>query len=185
LLSASIVGGLAVAAGILLLIVPGIIVALWMQLLTPVVVAENRGGVGALERARVLARGDLWRVFFVGLGLMLVVLFFNAAVFGLIGLGLASSGEDSTTPSRPADSTLEYAGMIVGVLVYTLSQSAWTPLLIITQTLLYVDLRVRKESYDLELVTETLEARAAARAAAASARHETPPATGGAMEPVQ
>jgi hypothetical protein len=108
-----------------------------------------------------------------------------AGVFRRTGLGFGRLGVVSSTPPRPADSALEYAGMIVGVLVYTLSQSAWTPLLIITQTLLYVDLRVRKESYDLELVTESLEARAAARAAAASARHVTPPATDGAMEPVQ
>src|SRR5262249_19227629 len=39
-------------------------------------------------------------------------------------------------------------------------QSAWLPVLATAQLLLYLDLRIRREAYDLELLTEAVEARA-------------------------
>jgi hypothetical protein len=181
LFSASLIAGLAAFAGLLLLVVPGVIVILWMQLLTPVAVVENRGGIGALERARKLAQGELWRLFFIGIGLMMVVGVFNLAMLGLVGLLVGVFGLEDAAPGEPVDSTVQYVAFAVIYLVYTLSQSAWAPLLTLTQSLAYVDLRIRKEAYDLELLTGEVEARVAAARSAIPAPGGTPPP--GAMEP--
>lgn len=182
LLSGTIVGGLALFAGVLLLIIPGIIVALWMQLLPPVAVAENRGGVRALERCRWLAGGQLWRLVAIMLGLALVVLIFNLAILGMVALLAGVFGLEDAEPGEPVDTTAQYVVYVLVFLVYTLSQSAWAPLLTLTQVLAYIDLRVRKEAYDLELLAEAAEARVAAARAAGPSPGPAPPPPG-AMEP--
>jgi hypothetical protein len=186
LLSGTIVGGLALFAGILLLVIPGIIVALWMQLLAPVAVGENRGGVRALERCRWLAAGQLWRLVAIMLGLALVVLIFNLAILGMVGLLVGVFGLEDTAPGEPVDTTAQYVAYVVIFLVYTLSQSAWAPLLTLTQCLTYVDLRIRKEAYDLELLTEAAEARVTTAPPVAPSPmpgHMPPPGPAGAVEP--
>jgi hypothetical protein len=148
---------LAVLGGFILLIIPGIIVMLWSQLLTPVVIVEGRS-FAALGRCRELAQGHLWRL------LMLVLAVFGASMViglvlaGLMGVAIALGGMDLNEPAidtGPA-MTLWQAGFM---LVATLMQGAWYPLWMIAAVMLYVDLRIRREAYDLELLTRAVEAR--------------------------
>jgi len=44
-------------------------------------------------------------------------------------------------------------------LLLVLFQSAWTPALAAAQYLMYVDLRIRREAYDLELLAGAVEGR--------------------------
>lgn len=155
---AALIAGLAASVGLLLLVVPGVLVALWSMLVAPIVVLENRGGTGALERARQLSSGQLWRVFFLSMSLLFVILVFTIVLLALAGLAATLTGTDQApTPDR--SSTAEIALQAVMTLVLVLFQSAWTPVLAAAQYLMYVDLRIRREAYDLELLAGAVEAR--------------------------
>lgn len=63
--------GLAVLGGLILLIIPGIIFAVWFTLASYVLVAENKKGTSALSRSKELVQGNWWavlgRIAFMGL----------------------------------------------------------------------------------------------------------------------
>jgi hypothetical protein len=65
LLAVDVIFILALAAGLVLLIVPGILVFGWFALAAPVVEIEDRGVGGAFRRSRELVRGNFWRVLMV------------------------------------------------------------------------------------------------------------------------
>jgi hypothetical protein len=69
LVGASVVYGLGVFFGSLLLLAPGLYLATVWTAATPVIVVERRGVFDALGRSRHLVRGNGWRVF----GLLIVV----------------------------------------------------------------------------------------------------------------
>ena len=59
----SLLSGLVVFGGLLLLVVPGVIVACMLWVVVPVAVLEQRGGLEALRRSRELTKGLLGPVF--------------------------------------------------------------------------------------------------------------------------
>jgi hypothetical protein len=79
LLIASLLGGLGIALGFVLLIVPGLVLLTWWALTAPVVIVERAAAVAALGRSRELVRGSGWQVF----GVLLVILLINAIVSGV------------------------------------------------------------------------------------------------------
>lgn len=62
LFGTSLLAGLAILGGIVLLVVPGIIFAVWLTLVPYVVVDEGIGGIAALRRSRDLVRGRFWEI---------------------------------------------------------------------------------------------------------------------------
>jgi hypothetical protein len=62
----SILYGLAVGAGFVLLIIPGIIALFWFYLYANVVVIERRSGLDALKRSRALMKGNVSKVITIG-----------------------------------------------------------------------------------------------------------------------
>jgi hypothetical protein len=134
--------------------------------MVPIVTLENRWGIGMLKRAHQLSAGNLWRVFFVSLGLALVVLVFAfvlLALAGLIGALLEA------TPSQPVDRS-NVALLVLQALVVVISvlfQAASSPIFAAAPLLAYLDLRIRREAYDLELLTAAVEERVAAMRAPA------------------
>ena len=75
---ASILAGLGIALGLILLIVPGLVLLTWWSLIVPVIVFENSGAVESLGRSKRLVSGWAWQVF--GIFLLMVLL--------LIGFGI-------------------------------------------------------------------------------------------------
>ena len=63
LMLASIVASLGIAFGFFLLVVPGLLLAVWWSLMVPAVVLEGHGPRGALRRSRDLVRGHAAKVF--------------------------------------------------------------------------------------------------------------------------
>lgn len=131
LLGAQIVVSLAVMVGLFLCVVPGIIFMLWFWLIAPVVMLEDRGAIASLERSRELMRGNLGK----GFVLLLVVFLLTAAIQGAI------------------------AGVLYVVLkpypffhyfVQNVLQAFVVPIQLAPAILMYYDLRIRKEAFDLE-----------------------------------
>jgi hypothetical protein len=79
LLGAAFCTAIAVMLGFILLIVPGIILAIMYSLISPVVVLERQGPIESMKRSAALTKGVRWRIF----GLALVVMVLALVAFGL------------------------------------------------------------------------------------------------------
>ncbi len=109
-----------------------------------IVVLEGRGPLDALGRSWQLVRGSFWRVLGTVILISLLVqilVFIPGLIFG-IGINAVFSDPLRDFAIRQSLSTL----------VGYISQMLFLPISIIAYTLLYYDLRVRKEGYDLQLL---------------------------------
>ena len=80
---ASILGGIAIGIGLILLIVPGLVLITWWAVIIPVIVLEHVGTFDSFSRSRELVRGFDWQVFgviviqfliFIGFGIVLTII---------------------------------------------------------------------------------------------------------------
>jgi len=132
LLVTQFVGTLIIAFGFLLFIVPGVVFSLWFMLLPPVVLLERPGGVfGALGRSRALMAGNLGKGFLLGLAVWLLSLTISMGGGALLRL-----------VPWPSELLADFCGALLPGLALPLSIGAIV--------LLYYDLRIRKEGFDLE-----------------------------------
>ncbi len=153
LLGTSILFGLIYLVGLVLCIVPGIIWAVWYGFFAQVVVMENLGGMDALNRSRQLVSGFGWRVF--GVLLLLTVLLILASFIPVFLEIILPAHERVQTEFGPGQ------GRVVNFpffAIQILTQGAVNIILqgyeSICVTLLYFDLRIRKEGFDLELAAQ-------------------------------
>ena len=129
-----------IAAGIgLMVFIPGIVVYIWFCLAAPVVIIEREGGFGALKRSRVLVKGFFDKAFFLVVWLTLVEAFVVILVLSLPLL-------IGSFPGFP--SLLSFLSICLALPVNAFR--------VISTTMLYYDLRVRKEGYDRQLLAQEL-----------------------------
>lgn len=142
-LSIVLIAGLVVA--FLALIIPGIWLGVAWAVAYPVMLVEGTGGFGALKRSFQLTQGRWWATcgrIVVAYILVLVVSGFAAIIFVL-------PGEAVTDSTSFGALVLEHAGNFVISLVTT-------PFVAAVTTLVYFDLRVRKEGFDLAVLAERM-----------------------------
>lgn len=101
LIAIGLVSGIAIAIGLVLLVVPGIYLALGWAVAVPVLVQEREGVFGSLSRSRALTKGSRWRLFAMFL-VVLVVLWVLQIPLGLISLLGASIGPAAVAPAISA-----------------------------------------------------------------------------------
>ncbi len=130
---------LVVLIGSLFCVIPGIYLAVAFAVALPVLLDEGTKGRRALGRSRQLVRGYWWRTIGV---IVLGYLLTSILTWGL-GIGLQAAVHE------PLDST---GGVIVNVVVSAVSRVITTPFAAAFVTVLYFDLRVRKEAFDLQLL---------------------------------
>jgi hypothetical protein len=105
----------------------------------PVMLAEGTGPIRALDRSWTLSRGNFWRVF----GILLLMYLLQSVVSG--ALGVFSLPLAVAVPFVPA--------VVRGAIVLTIEAVAGAvvqPLIYLTVVLLYFDLRIRREDFDLD-----------------------------------
>jgi Membrane domain of glycerophosphoryl diester phosphodiesterase len=135
--------GLAVMGGMILLIIPGIYMACRLMLAVPAAVLENLGPRSSLERSFALTKGSAGRAFLILL-LYFVLLMVVATAFTLPAtLGAATARND------PA---MMRIWMALAQVLNTVGTVLVTPILTIASSVLYFDLRVRKEAFDLQMM---------------------------------
>ena len=136
----SFLGGLLAILGLLLLIVPGVYLYISFAVAVPVLLTEGLRGRHALGRSRRLVKGRFWPTFgVVVLGAILVGIV-QGALVGLAGVATFSEGRE-TLASFAATTVATVLGSLIA-----------TPLTAAFITVLYFDLRVRKEAFDLQLL---------------------------------
>jgi uncharacterized membrane protein len=149
ILVCTILMSLVIGVGVLLLVIPGIILAVGLVLTVPVVVLEPaRGASATLSRSWELTRGARWRIF--GLLVTLLVLLYvpMLAIGGLVAVLVPGAG--GALASGAFAGVLGFAiGGLVQVFIY--------PLFYCVLTVAYYDQRVRKEGFDLELLASSLQ----------------------------
>lgn len=148
LLSAQMQVGLWVMLGMILLIVPGIIWMIRYLFVTPIIMIEldkDRPAAEALERSRELMRGHGWRIAGMLLLLSLVGLILSGVGAGVVSI-LGLEGEGVGMGAR-----------MVGSLISQLIGLVATPLGLIANVLFYYDLRIRKDGFDLEMLSLALQ----------------------------
>ncbi len=146
---ANILVSIFVGFGILLLIIPGVIFMAWYALTTQVIVIEDVGVMEGVRRSKELATGNRGKV--------LGVLFLVGLLSGLIGAVGKFAAEMVVRvlfqPGGPA-------GLIFSTLVEMATDVLAAPIPAAAMILLYYDLRIRKEGFDLQMLARQMSAEA-------------------------
>jgi len=144
--------GIGVGIGFVLLIVPGIILALMWALTIPVAVLEDKGLRDSTSRSSELTKGSRGRIFMIYF-LFLVLTYIVYILWEipiLAAAGLFAHGQ------RPMTALPIWSQIAIPVGTF-LSQCLVGPLLTIALSLVYYDQRVRKEAFDLQLMMSTID----------------------------
>ncbi len=143
LLGLLILNVLAVVAGFIFLIVPGVYIACRLLVSVPAALSENLGPTEALERSWSLTTDNAGRAF--------VILLLYVALSMGAGFLFAMPFQVGAVLSRnnPGLMTLWQAMTQVGAFV---ANVLVTPVVTIASAVFYYDLRVRKEAFDLQML---------------------------------
>jgi hypothetical protein len=129
----------------LLFIIPGVwLYAAW-SVAVPALLIERLGPFRAPGRSRRLVKGRWWATAAVLIVATLMVTLINGAIEAVL-IAIAS------LPSRPSLLLAVLASTLSGVIATTIT----APFLAAAVTLLYYDLRVRREGYDLHVLADQL-----------------------------
>ncbi len=139
----SIIESLILGVGFLLCIVPGIYLAVAFSVSIPALLLENQRGTRALGRSRRLVKGRGWQVAAtLFLSWMLASIVSGVLSGLLVGVTVTNAGTVVST--------------IVRILVAIASSILTTPFSAAVVIVLYFDLRVRKEGFDLLLLAQQI-----------------------------
>lgn len=145
LLGMDILLGLGEAFGLILLIIPGIWLYIAWSVATPALLVERLGPTAALGRSRRLIKGRWWPAF----GVLLLATIIAGLVGGAITGLLTAVALQSSNPSVLFAVTISTAAAIV-------SEILVRPFNATVTTVLYFDLRIRREGYDLQVMADQL-----------------------------
>jgi len=129
--------GLLVSIGYMLLIIPGILLTFMAVFVSQVFVVEDRRYFDAFSRSRELAKENWMRIF--------IIAIIGAVINGVVGFG-----------SEWLGGMLSNSPVILGVIT-GLANSFVLPIVSAAYVLLYFDIRVRKEGFDLELLAREMQ----------------------------
>lgn len=153
------------AAFLLMFLIIMALVVIFM-FVTQAIVLEGQNALAALGRSWQLVRGSFWRVLGIYLLLTLLVVVLTAIPSSILNNAIVLIFNDPI-----ADFAIQQA---LSQLVTYLSQILILPISLLAFTLLYYDVRVRKEGYDMELMAQQFNVPLAAPTEAAAAFAEPP-----------
>ena len=127
--------------GFIALIIPGIWLAVKLSMTFPAVVCEKAGPFRAIGRSWALTKNNWWRVFGALVVVFVLLFVITIALGGVLGAVLLSSD----TISEVAFAILT---TLIGLVIAAITYPLWAAVV----TVLYYDLRVRNEGFDLQLL---------------------------------
>jgi hypothetical protein len=136
---------LVVYLGLLLLVVPGIIFSLWFALTTPAIVVENLKAIKGMERSKALASGNLGKIFSIAF-LIIVISWVVTMTFVYAGSFLCGILFSKNML------LMTFSTQLIAIIVQILI----VPIGAIAYILLYYDLRIRKEGFDLVMLANSI-----------------------------
>jgi len=145
IIGATIVAGVLVAIGFVLLIIPGIFLAVSLAVAWEALIIEGVGPMESIKRSWRLVAGERWRV----LGAVLLVIILSIIVFGIV----------SAVIWLILSPVLGVSGELAGSLVQHVATLLSIPLSAAVGAVIYLDLRVRKESLGTDELAAALSER--------------------------
>lgn len=145
LLVVSALTGLAVVAGLFALILPGIYIAVRLFLASPALIVEDQSAVDSMRRSWNLVKDRWWATFGIILVSVLLIGIITSLLQALIVAPLFADSDNDLLGG-----ILRTLGTIAGNLIAIPLQAA-------VLTIVYFDLRVRKEGFDLQLLSRDME----------------------------
>ena len=125
-------------------IVVGIFGAILLTVFYPAIVTEDRGPIEALIRSARLILGSWWRTFVIIAVIMVISnIIYTISEFGFTTL---NSIAVSINPGYEIFGDTVFATGMALVQIFTL------PILVIAQTVIFYDLKTRREAYDIEVM---------------------------------
>lgn len=143
LLGLSILMGLGLLLGFALCLAPGVWVGVMWSLAFVALLAEDLSATGALGRSRSLVKGRWWPTF----GVLLLAFLLNVVVDQIVSIPFAIGSIFS------ANSVI---GFGLSAVANIISDVITTPFVAAVFVLVYFDLRVRKEGFDLQLLAQAM-----------------------------
>ncbi|MGZ6546295.1 MAG: hypothetical protein ACXVEI_13410 [Actinomycetota bacterium] len=129
----SLLVGLAILGGLILLIIPGLIIAVLLSVSIPVLIVENRRGTEAMSRSWNLVKGHFWHA----VGVIIVAAIIASVISGIIG---AIGG----------------SAWVVRWIFNAIAQILTAPFTALVSVLLYLDLRSRSEALSADTLRAEL-----------------------------
>jgi hypothetical protein len=169
----TLLSGIAILIGFVFCGVPCVYLWIAFAVAVPVLLTEGVKGTAALGRSRALVRGRWWGTFGVVLLGTILAGLVSAAIGAIAGVSGGTSDAGSVT------------GFLVNSVSGTLGSMISTPFTAAFVCVLYFDLRVRKEAFDLQLLAERIGLTAPPEGGYRPAPGPAPPPrpTGGAAPP--
>ena len=141
----SVIIGLATTLGMFLCVIPGIIgwvyLSVWFGFIAQIVMLEGEGGMGAMKCSRTLIKEDSRKSLIVIGSVMAAILI--AWIFLVVGNVMAT--QFNIVILSPVGNLLSISALIL-----------IEPIRFTATTLLYYDLRIRREGFDLKILEEEL-----------------------------
>lgn len=131
LLIANLLTTVLVTVGYIMCLVPGVIFTFWFWLVPTIVILEGIGPVASMKRSKSLMKGNVNKAFGLGLVIGILMVLLSLGIAFLIGL-------------------LPISNAFIPSFLNSLSQALILPFSAGSIVLLYYDLRIRKEAFDLE-----------------------------------
>ncbi len=139
---------LCIWAGLIFFVIPGIIVGCRIACGIPAAMLEDRGPMNALNRSWELTKGFAFQIFVIFL-MVVALTYAGAAIFTLpFTLMIFSAAKGGTVPFWP--SMLQHLGSFISSVLVG-------PVGTIAYTLMYYNLRVRKEAFDLTHLMQSMD----------------------------
>ncbi len=138
LLGAAMMTGLVVGLGAMLFVVPGFVFMTWYFVTTPALMVERLGVQLAMARSKHLTDGNRWSV----LGFFLVTTFIVMVVYG------ATKAVVEDHISNP----------LLSLVLQSVIGAAIDALGVVAPVVYYFNIRVRKEAFDVEALSQIVEA---------------------------
>jgi hypothetical protein len=121
-----------------------IYISVLFSLFAQSIVVENRSALDGLSRSARLIRGSWWRAF----GILIIVQMLVGFIVAFSQFGFETLNEILLYLSRDLE-VFGYAAVATGL---TVVQVFTNPVLLLAQTILFYDLKVRREAYDVEVM---------------------------------
>jgi hypothetical protein len=179
LMVAYIVLSIALAISYVLFIIPGIFLSVKWSVTFAAIVSERAGPFSAIGRSWELTRGHWWRTFGTLLVLGLLSLVLYLAIVAGLGGAIATNGDMSEV-------TYAVLTLVLTIVLFAILY----PLIAAIISVMYYDLRVRNEGFDLQLLaqgvgadTSRFESAPERPSAPAPSTSAPPPSTGGGFAP--
>ncbi len=129
-----------IVAGLFTFVIPGLVIYGWFCLAPAVVIIEGEGGIGALKRSYVIVKGYWNKAFFAVVLLAVLQIIVASLIYSVSKMLGAFAG------------TAEFSEFLSILLPLLFVE----PFKIAATTLLYYDLRIRKEGYTIQTMADEI-----------------------------